>query len=133
MAKFENPDLPINTKDETLYAFLSDFRNFSQLLPDKISKWQADQSSCSFAIEGLATLSMRIASKQPFRSIHIVSADGKPVDFQLDFFIRKQDEESCALSIIFDVNLNPFLKSIASGPMQQMVQLMGEKLQERYP
>ncbi len=132
MAKFESSDLHIHTDCDTLYGFLSDFRNFEELLPEQVTNWKSDELTCSFTIPGFADLSMRINSKTPCRSIHIVSDGKNPADFTLDYlFIPSGDH--CQLSIVFDVKLNPFLKTIASKPLQNFVNMLGEKLQERYP
>ncbi len=132
MTTFEKQHIPVNTSCETVFSFLGDFRNFEDLLPDRVSNWKADESTCSFTIEGLADLSMRIDGKYPCSNIHIVSEGKNPVDFELDYFFYKTDEESCSVSIVFKVDLNPFMKSVASGPLQHFVELLGEKLQEKY-
>lgn len=131
MTKFESTRLLINTDCETLFAFLSDFRNFEELVPDQVSNWQADELGCSFTIPQMADLSMRIGSKTHCRSIHIVSDGKNPTNFTLDYFFSPVDDK-CEITIVFDVELNPFMKMLASKPLQHFVNLLGEKLQQRY-
>lgn len=132
MAKFESDYITLNTDCKTVFDFLGDFRNFEDLLPSQVKNWKADQDSCSFTIEGMADLSMRIDGKYPHNNIHIVSDGKTPVAFKLDYFFRKRDDNSCQCSIVFDANLNPFQKMVASNALQNFVNMLADKLRERY-
>ncbi len=130
MTKFQSKRVLVNAPDSEVFGFLSDFRNFKSLMPQQIANWQADEQSCSFTVQGMADLSMRMVSKTPNSSIHIV-ADGKnPIDYTLDCLIAPGSLQSCYTEIIFDANLNPFLKTIASGPLQNLVNMLADKLSE---
>ncbi len=132
MTTFQKQNIPVNTSCETLFSFLSDFRNLKEMMPEQVTNWEAGETSCSFTIQGLADLSMRIDAKYPCRNIRIV-ADGKnPVDYSLDYFFRKGEEAPCLVNIVFEVSLNPFLKSMASKPLQYFVDTLAEKLQEKF-
>ncbi len=132
MTKFEERDILVNADCKTLYTFLSDFRNFEDLMPDQVKNWKAGPDTCSFTIEGLADLSMRIDGKFPHNSIRIVSDGKNPVNYRLEYFFSKAGEDKCRISIVFDVDLNPFMKAVASRPLQNFVGLLGEKLQKKY-
>jgi len=132
MTEFVSERLVINASCNKVYSFLSDFTNFEQLMPEQIKNWKADKESCSFTIEGLADLSMRIASKKPDRNIHII-ADGKnPIDYTLDCFFFEVDENNSKVELIFNADLNPFIKSFASRPLQNFVNMLATKLQEHF-
>lgn len=133
MTTFESESVEVGRACEEVFSFLSDFRNFEELMPEQIINWNADQDSCSFTIKGMADLSMRIASKNPCSNIHIVSDGKNPVDYTLDYFLSKASDESCKISIVFDADLNPFMKMMAGRPLQNFVNMMGEKLQEIFP
>ncbi len=132
MAQFESDCITLNTDCKTVFDFLGDFRNFEELLPSQVNNWKANEESCSFTIQGMADLSMRIDGKYPYTNIHIVSDGKTPVAFKLDYFFRKMDENVCQCSIVFDADLNPFQKMVASNALQNFVNMLGEKLKERY-
>lgn len=132
MAKFESNYITLNTDCKTVFDFLGDFRNFEELLPSQVKNWRADEKSCSFTIEGMADLSMRIDGKYPYNNIHIVSEGNTPVSFKLDYFFRKKGENGCQCSIVFDADLNLFQKMVASNALQNFVNMLGDKLRERY-
>ncbi len=132
MAKFEKQNIPVNTDCKTVFEFLGDFRNFGDLMPDQVKNWQADEDSCSFTIEGMADLAMRIDGKYPCSNIHIVSKGKNPADFSMDYYFRDKDDQGCEVSIVFNVDLNPFLKAMASRPLQHFVDKLAAGLQEKY-
>ncbi len=122
----------VDTSREGLFSFLSDFRNFEKLMPDQVKNWRADENTCSFRVEGLADLSMRIDGKYPHSNIRIVSDGKNPANYQLEYFLKKAGEQSCRVDIVFEVELNPFMKAVASRPLQNFVDLLAEKLRQRY-
>ncbi len=133
MTTFESESVEVGAGCEEVYSFLSDFRNFKELMPPQIINWKADEESCSFTIQGMADLSMRIASKSPGNNIHIVSEGKNPVDYTLDCFFKKASSGNCRVSIVFDADLNPFMKMMAGKPLQNFVNMLGEKLLEVFP
>lgn len=132
MAKFTSETVSIQADADTVFNFMSDFRNFEALMPDQISNWKADATTCSFTIEGVSSLSMRIASTSPNTNVHIVSVDKKPVDFTLDCFIHPGESGQSSATIEFDAALNVFMKSVASRPLQSFVNKLAEKLQQQF-
>lgn len=132
MTEFVSERVEINMPTDEVFDFLSDFTNFSSLMPEQIKNWSATENTCSFAIEGLAELNMRIASKSKASNIHIV-ADGKnPVDYTLDIFLFDAPFNKSKAEIIFNAGLNPFIKAMASKPLQNFVDKLAQKLQEHF-
>jgi carbon monoxide dehydrogenase subunit G len=132
MTEFVSERVRINASNATIYDFLGDFTNFENLMPEQIKNWKADPDHCSFTIEGLAELSMRIASRSEGKNIHIV-ADGKnPIEYTLDCFMIPKDESSCNVELVFSADLNPFIKTLASRPLQNFVDMLAQKLQQHF-
>jgi len=132
MTEFVSERVEVNKPAEEVFDFLSDFTNFSNLMPDQIKNWQATEDSCSFSIEGLAELSMRIASRNRASNIHII-ADGKnPVNYTLDIFLFPTSDNISKAEIVFNADLNPFIKTMASKPLQSFVDKLALKLQQHF-
>jgi carbon monoxide dehydrogenase subunit G len=132
MTEFVSERTAVNAPAADIFNFLTDFTNFQHLMPEQIQNWKADADHCSFTIEGLADLSMRIAGKTPEKNIHIV-ADGKnPIDYTLDVFLFPGTESSCKVEVAFNADLNPFIKAMASRPLQNFVDLLAQKLREHF-
>ena len=130
MTRFQSKRVLVHAAHQEVYHFLSDFRNFKDLMPPQIVDWQADEDSCSFTIQGMASLAMRIWEKVPFQNIHIAAEGNNPIDYTLDCNLEPGQENSSLVEIVFDAELNPFLKMVASGPLQNLVDMLADKLEE---
>jgi carbon monoxide dehydrogenase subunit G len=132
MTRFISDRKPVNASKEQIFNFLSNFTHFEPLMPAQIKNWKADADQCSFTIEGMADLNMRIASRNAYQNIHIV-ADGKnPIDYTLDIFLFEKSESTSDVEIAFDAKLNPFIKAVASKPLQNFVDMLAQKIKEHF-
>ena len=132
MTKFESKKVFVNKTCEEVYEFLADFNNFEKLLPSKVTNWESTLDSCSFKVEGIGKLSMRIDSKKPGRFINIVSDGDNPVDYTLDCFFYKYEKDKCEVVLEFNAELNSFMKMVASRPLQNFVDMLADKLKELF-
>lgn len=132
MTQFNSERLIINAPTSKVFDFLGDFTHFEPLMPDQVKNWKAQPDSASFAIEGVAELNMRIASKVPNKNIHIVSDGKNPIDYTLDIFLLEIDENTSLLEVDFNGKMNTFIKMMASKPLQKFVDKLALKVQEYY-
>ncbi len=132
MTDFVSERVNINAPCREVYNFLGDFTNFEHLMPQQIKNWEADKDTCSFTIEGMADLSMRIASKSEEKNIHIVADKKNPIDFTLDCFFFPKEINTCQVELVFSAELNPFIKAMASRPLQNFVDMLAQKLQQHF-
>ena len=131
MTKIESKERTINSSAENIFSFLSDFNNFEELMPSKVSDWTSTKESCYFSISGIANLGMKITEKTAFSQITMVD-DGK-VPFKFNFIIDINTTENEATSIVkltFDADLNPMLKVIAVSPLRDFLESLLNHLEE---
>ncbi len=132
MTKFESKKVIVNASCQVVYEFMADFSNFEKLLPQEVSNWKVDGDSCSFKIEGIGDLSMRIASKKPCSQINIVSDGSNPVDYNLDCYFYSYDKDRCEVELIFDAELTAFMEMVAANPLQNFVDMLADKIKELF-
>jgi hypothetical protein len=131
MSKIETEKVNCPQPAEKLYNFLSDFNNFQSLMPPQVSNWQSTTDTCSFTINNMATVGMRIESKTPFTKIHIVSEGGKvPFSFTLDVMITPVDENNSIGQLLFNADIPIFLRPMVEGPLRNFFNLLAKKMAE---
>lgn len=123
---------PIKASAEEVFNFLSDFNNFKSLLPQQVEGWQSTTDTCSFTVKGLASIALKITEKKPFEKITINAVDGTPLDFTMLFIIDKKSDASCYFMIDFLAEANSFMTMMVSKPLQNFVNVLAQKLRERY-
>lgn len=131
MTEFKSTPVEISSRAESIFTFLDDFNNFEVLLPEQVTDWQATKDSCSFVIQGMANLKLLKGSKTEFNYISYISEGKKPFAFSLHFHIDENSENITKTQIIFKADLNPMLKMMASRPLQNLVNIIAEKLKEK--
>jgi len=120
----------INRPASEIYAFLNDFNNFSQLMPEQVANWQATVDSCSFEIKGLATVGLRIVERIPGSKI-VMKSEGKlPFDFLLNSLLTPSGESSCKVQLVIDADMNPFISMMAEKPLANFVNALATRLKE---
>ena len=130
MTEIKSKKVDLEKSNKTVFEFLSDLNNFARLLPsEKIENVATTTDTCHFDIKGMAHIGLKITEKIPFQKIHLI-ADGKtPFDFQLDIFIEEQPNGSAA-QLIFNAEINAFMKMIVEKPLTNFFNMLADKLTE---
>ena len=132
MTRIESERKHINASDKEVYAFMSDFNNFSGLMPPQVKNWESTVDSCSFTVEGMASLAMRITNRQAYQLVEMVSEGKSPFDFVLKCHFTSIDEKHCEAHLVFDAELNAFLSMVAVKPLTNLVNLLIDRLQAHF-
>lgn len=130
MTTLESNPVAINKPAEEVYNFLSDFRNFSELMPPQVEDWQATSEDCSFTIKGMTQLGMKYKKKIPHSLIEVERNGRVPVDFTLRCHIK--GEQRSEVQFEFEAELNPMMKMLAERPLTNFLNLLTAKLQELF-
>lgn len=123
---FKSPEQVIPAPREDVYHFISDLRNFESLMPDQVEKWSADRDRCEFTVTGLSTINMEVTGRSPGR-VNLKSGDKSPVDFELECSLTDNGNSTVAM-ITLNTHLSPMIKMMASRPLQNLVNIMAERL-----
>lgn len=119
----------INQSDEHIFNFISDFTNFSQLMPPQAKDLKITRDTCSFTLEGLPTINLRITERLAYNTIIMTAEDGK-IPFSLKCQLNRVSNESCEAQFIFDAEFNMMMKMMVEKPLTNFLNLLVEKLKD---
>ncbi len=126
MTTFESTVKTVNYSDKTIFQFLTNFKNYENLLPaDKISHFTATDTNLSFSVKPLGRFSLKIVAQEEFKKIKM-QGEAK-VNFDLYVDLIPFTEQITKLKVKIDADLNPFEKMIAAKPIQNLVDTIAEK------
>ena len=129
MTTIESEKLTIAAPASGLYAFLGDFSRFKDLMPPQVTKWQSTEDTCSFNIQGMADIDLRMAEKLPYSLIRITSEGRTP--FPIALVWRFEEVPSGAnTGLTIEAELNPMLSMMVKGPLHNFVNILVKKLKE---
>ena len=128
MSRIESKTVQIEKSPQELYDFLQDMNNFKQLLPqDRISDWQSDGRSCSFKVQGAATIGLRLAGGSEPHHVRLEATERSPFPFTLDVHLEDQDGSTKAWQI-FNADLNTFIKMMVEKPLKNLFDHIADKM-----
>jgi hypothetical protein len=116
---------------ETVFNYISDFRNFSALLPrDRMNNLQISQEKILFDIQGLGTVGLEIQEKVPYSMLTVGASEDSSADFTFIINLHESGKDLSEVKLKLNAKLNLFLEMMARSPLQQFVDLMVDKLSE---
>lgn len=128
MTRIESKRVRIARSAEVLHGFLQDMGNFQQILPqDRISDWKSDGRSCSFKVQGAATIGLELDGGTPNSLVRMKSTDRSPFPFTLTVHLEEKDGATEAFQI-FEADLNPFIKMMVEKPLKHLFDHIADKM-----
>jgi len=128
MGKIKSETVLINKSAEAIFGFLSNFNNFQHLMPSQVTDWKSTEDSCSFTIQGMTSLGMRIKERQPFSRIIIIPEGKVPFNFELQCLFTDKENNQTEAQLIFDADMNPMLSMMATKPLTNFVNILVQQL-----
>ena len=127
MTKYESQIKVVPYSKEKIFTFLSDFNNFGELVPkDKIKNWQSYGDHCTFEIDMIGKVGLRIVESTPFDTIKLTSEGNTPVNFFLWVQIKEVEEADSRVKLTFKADMNPMIKMVAAGPIKKFLEILAD-------
>jgi carbon monoxide dehydrogenase subunit G len=117
----------VNRPVSEVYAFLSDFNNHQQLMPDDIQDWKSTTDEASFGIKSMAKLALKITERVEDKSIKILPTQKPPFDAGLNWALSSNGDTTEA-TFTLSADLNMMMKMMASGPLQKLADYQTKRL-----
>jgi carbon monoxide dehydrogenase subunit G len=124
---FESKWQNINASATQVFSFLNDLRNLEKLMPEQIIDYKAEAQKCSFTIKGMTSLSLKVDQAIEPKLIRLVPDGKSPFEFELMAHLR-ESEGTTQAKIQLQAELNPMLAMMAKRPLQNLVEIMADKL-----
>lgn len=130
VTKIESDKVEIANSAEKIFTYLGDFNNFEKLMPSQVTNWTSTTEDCSFTINGMATIGMKIVDKTPFSKISIVSNGKVPFEFKLFVLLTEKDENNCVGQLTFESEMNPMIKMMVEKPLGNFFNMLAQKMKD---
>ncbi|MBQ8701514.1 MAG: SRPBCC family protein [Prevotella sp.] len=130
-SKFESSVREIPCSQERVYAKLSDLSNIESVrerLPqDKVQDLEFDTDSVSISVQPVGKVTLRIIEREAPKCIKF-EAEQSPVPFNMWIQLLPVTDDSCKMKLTIKAELNPFIKGMVSGPLQEGLEKISEML-----
>jgi carbon monoxide dehydrogenase subunit G len=122
----ETPNITVQKTDENLYNFLSDFKNFEQIMPENTEKFELTDDGFLFALKGMPTIKLKLQEKIPHSKIILASASDK-FPFTLAANISRIEAKS-EVNFKFDGQFNAMISMMVKKPLQKFIDTLSDNL-----
>ncbi len=130
MKEFKSQQQSIQRSAEDVFDFVTNFDQLGKLMPERVENWMYTHDTCSFELKGMAKLQMRVQDKQRPTLLSLKSDGKNPFEYLLKVDIIPANEMRSEVVVSFHADLNPMLSMMASKPLQNLVELIVDKLKE---
>jgi carbon monoxide dehydrogenase subunit G len=125
---FISHEVNIPASKEAVFHFLSDLNNFQKMMPEQVINWQSTREDCEFDIKGMAHIGLVKSLETPGEKVEILSKPGNPIELKLVTDIGGSSPDTTLVTITLTAHLSPILQMMASAPLQNLVNIMADKL-----
>lgn len=130
MTKINIDEKVVNKSQAEVFAFLADFNNYSALMPSSISGWSATEDTCKFKFSMAPEISMTIVERNSPNNIKIIGSG--PMDFTLNVNTKEISAGSTGVSMVFEAELNMFMKMMIEKPMKEFFEYLAKKVENHF-
>lgn len=130
-SKFESSVKMIPYPQEAVYRNISDLRNLEKVrdrVPeDKVNDFAFDEDTVSLNVQPVGELKMRICEREEPKCVKFETVQS-PVPFNVWIQVLPVDENTSKMKVTVKAELNPFIKGMVSGPLQDGVEKIADAL-----
>lgn len=120
----------VNKSAKEMCAFLTDVKNFEQLMPENISKFEMiKENGFLFALNGMPEIALEIKEVVPPKKV-VLGAISDKIPFNLTADIKEVDSDTCSVDLEFTGEFNMMMKMMVKGPVSKFINTLSENMAE---
>lgn len=127
--KFESSVREIPYPQQLVYDTVSDLNNMERVkerMPeDKIQDFTFDHDTLSVEVSPVGRITLRIIEREEPKCVKFETAES-PLPFFFWIQLLPVTEESCKMRLTIKTELNPFMKTMVSGPLKDALEKMAD-------
>lgn len=125
METYESSVHKLHGSQADAYAKLSDLRNLEPLknnLPqDKVKNFTCDEDSCTFSIDPMGSVTLRVVEREPEKTIKF-GADNLPIAFNAWIQLKENSLGETLLKVTLKTELPFMIKTMLGGKLRNGVE-----------
>lgn len=130
--KIESKKASLSSEVSSVYQYLSNFENFAELLPqERVTVKESSPDHLVFEIKGMATIGMKVKNRKENEQVEVASSGKNPFDFSMDIYTQAKGDSESEAFVIFEGDVNPFLKMMVEKPLTNFFNSIAEELEKK--
>lgn len=130
MTRIEVEKRDIQANSEKVFAYLADFNNYQEMMPESVTNWVSDEDKCELQVSMVPKIHMNIVERISDHTIKIKGSG--PFEFDLTVSIENLDTNECRTGMVFEADINTFMKMMIEKPMGQFFGYLTKQVQQKF-
>ena len=119
----------VNKSAEELFDYLKDVKNFENLMPENISKFELIRDDAFvFALKGMPEIALEVKEENAPESI-VLGAISDKIPFTLKGDIQSVSDDSSEVALQFSGDFNPMMAMMIKGPITKFLATLTERME----
>lgn len=111
-----------------VYEFVIDLKNFEQLMPDSIDKFEVlDKDTFLFALKGMPQIVLKRKNQQPFNQL-VLGAASEKLPFTLTVDIDSNNDSETEVALRFEGEFNSMMAMMIKTPITNFMNALSDNL-----
>ena len=120
----ESPKVSVQKSAQNLFDLLSDVKNFEQLMPENIAKFEViGADAFIFGLKGMPEIKLVIKEKTAPTKLVLGAASDK-LSFTLEADINPLSEKSSNVQLLFEGEFNAMMAMMIKGPIGKFIETL---------
>ncbi len=126
--KLSSSKVTVQKDANSLCEFLSDVKNFEQLMPENTSKFEVIRDNAFvFALKGMPEIALEVKEVNAPTEV-ILGAISDKLPFTLTGNIEALDESSSQIELLFEGEFSGMMAMMIKGPISKFIETLAENL-----
>jgi len=128
--EIKSKKVTVQKSANTLCEYLCEVKNFEQLMPENISKFEVIRKDAFvFALKGMPEIALEV--KEVFKPNKVVlGAIGDKIPFRLESRITELSDSSSEVESIFSGDFNPMMSMMIKGPITKFLETLATNMEK---
>jgi carbon monoxide dehydrogenase subunit G len=118
----------VNKSQKETFHFLTDLKNFEQLMPASIQKFEVDEDSFIFGLKGMPEIRLVLKEKTEYSNVTLGAASSK-LDFELIADIQEINDTSSEVQLDFKGKFNMMMAMMVKKPLTSFIETLTDNLE----
>ena len=119
----------VNKTQKETFEFLCELKNFEQLMPASIQKFEVDGDSFIFGLKGMPEIRLVLTEKTAYSNVTLGAASSK-LNFKLIADIEEFNDTSSKVQLDFEGEFNMMMAMMVKKPLTSFIETLTTNLEE---
>jgi len=126
--KISSPPTRVKLPAAKLFELAGNCQNMARYMPEQVKDFNATEDTCSFTIENMAKVTLKILEKSPFTYIRYTAENDRNIPLFLELKMNAVAENETDVEVEIDMDIPMFLKPMLQKPLRHFVEALSEKI-----